>query len=120
MKWAFDIDGTIDSNPSFFSWFTYKLRKPDNNNQIYIVTCRNPSRKAETEDQLSRWGIEYDSIIFMPDDCPRDIRSLLDWKIGIISEIDPDIWFDDWIKLYRNLYGVDLRSLFPECEIISL
>lgn len=119
MRWVFDIDGTIDSNPSFFAWFTYHLKKPANNHTIIIITCRNPERQGSTLAELQSWGIVYDQIYFMPPDHDRSHRSLLEWKLAKIIAIDPDIWFDDCIKLYNQLYKIDLAN-FVHCKLVQM
>lgn len=48
MKWCIDLDGVITSNPNFFKWWTYQLKKKGNDNEIHILTARNPSRYHET------------------------------------------------------------------------
>lgn len=120
MKWVLDIDGTIDANPQWYAQLTYWLIKPGNNNQIYIVTCRNPKRKLETIEQLRVWRILYHHIIFMTHTDLRSHKNLLRWKLGKVKEIQPDIWIDDEIKLYKQLYGIFLEEYLPNCNIVQV
>lgn len=120
MKWVIDIDGTIDSNVSVFSWLTYHLKKPPNDNFIIILSCRNPLRKKETLQFLQDNNIYFDEIIFMKTTDPRDHKSLLKWKLHKIIKISPNIWIDNEIKLYKQIYKINLKESLPNTELIHI
>jgi hypothetical protein len=120
MIWALDIDGVITANPTFFSWLTYHLSKRGNKNIICIITSRNPSRLAETEEYLKSQNIYYDKLISMKPEHPRGHKELLMWKLGHLIAIQPDIWMDDSIKLYSQLYGIDLKQHLPNCNLVQI
>lgn len=120
MKWALDIDGTIDANPQFFAWLTYRLKKPGNTNEVVVITCRNPKRWSGTIAELQSWGILYDSVIMMPAEHPRDHKALLEWKLERLKLVEPDIWMDDEIKLYKDIYQIDVRKELPNCECVQM
>lgn len=120
MIWVFDIDGTIDSNPDWYRQLTYWLKKSPSSNQIVIITCRNPKRRIETIMHLQSWGILYDTLITMEEEDPRDHKSLLMWKLGQVKKIKPDVWFDDEIKLYDQLYAIELINELPRTEMVTV
>jgi len=72
MTWVIDIDGVITSNPDFFKWWTYQLKKRGNKSIIHIVSSRNPSRRNETEKELEYWSIKYDYLHTMDESLDRD------------------------------------------------
>lgn len=118
MKWVFDIDGVITTNPDFFKLLTYFLTKHRNNNDVYILTARNPSRKKETIDELSRWGISYKEILFMPSDLTRASRTQAKWKKDTVLGLNADLWFDNDFKWYERDCGIDFSDL--KCERIEI
>lgn len=121
MRWLIDIDGTITSNPQFFSFLTYQIRKKENSgNVVHILTNRNPNREHETIDTLIQMGIEYDHIHFMKPEDGRTHKDLMIWKMKKAKELDPDIWFDNDFKLYKQLYSMDIKSVLPRCEMIQI
>ncbi len=105
MLWVFDLDDCITTNPDFFKWWIYQLRK--NGHQIIILTARNPRRRQETLEELEFWGIKYNLIYFMDDDMARDFTTQAKWKLKKIKEIKPNIWLDNNFKIYKRALGVD-------------
>ena len=63
MKIAIDIDGTISVCPNFFSALTNALK---GRVEIFILTGRDPSEQSrkKTEDELKKWGIYFEHLIF--------------------------------------------------------
>ena len=112
------MDGVITSNPDFFRWWTYQLKKKGNDNEIHILTARNPSRKEETIRELEFWGISYDHIHTMDEGMVRGTFNLGAWKIGTVYKIKPDIWLDNEIKTYKE-WGL-VFSLIKDVEIINI
>lgn len=117
MKWCIDLDGVITSNPDFFKWWTYQLKKRGNDNEIHILTARNPSRYHETIIELANWGIYYDHLHTMSKTMERGLKNLGIWKRDKILEIKPDIWIENEIKTYKEL-GVDFSQI--ETNIINI
>lgn len=118
MKYVFDIDGVITANPDFFKWFSYHLSKKLNNNEIHIVTSRNPERKEETINELRNWGISYDAIHFMPKELTRDNKTQGRWKKDTVQALNADLWFDNDFKWYEKECGIDFSDL--KCERILI
>ena len=118
MIWAFDIDGVITSNPDFFKWWIYQLRKKGNNNKVAIISARNPSRMDETLFELERWGIDFDEIYSMTERLKRDMKSQAKWKLSIIKQIHPDVWVDNDFKVYEKVLGVRMDT--PGTERIQI
>jgi hypothetical protein len=120
MLFLIDIDGVITSNPSFFQWFIYTLRKKENKHKVHIVSCRNPERIFETELELTSWGIKYDEIHYMQPELPRDLKTQAEWKIAIAKFIKPDIWIDNDFKIYKQTCGVDVWKELPDVTKIMI
>lgn len=116
--WCFDLDGVITTNPDFFKLLTYWLKKKRNNNEVYILTGRNPSRQGETINELEKWQISYDRLFFMPKELTRDARTQGLWKKDKILELRADLWFDNDFKWYERDYGIDFSDL--TCERIEI
>lgn len=110
MIWAFDLDGVITANPDFFKWFTYNLKKKGNDNDIHIVTARNPGREIETLQELMFWGIAYDELHMMDKKLKRDYKTQGEWKNYMVKIINADIWFDNDFKVYEKVCGVKLDA----------
>jgi hypothetical protein len=119
MRWCIDLDGVITSNPDFFRWWTYQLKKKGNKNGIHILTARNPSRIEETIRELEFWGISYDQLHTMDESEPRGLNNLGIWKLNMIIEIKPDIWIENEIKAYKAV-GVDFDKLPKTLNIINI
>ena len=113
-----DLDGCVTSNPDFFKWWTYTLTKKGNNNEVWILTARNPSRIDETIEELAYWGIKYDQIFFMGKDMPRDDTTQARWKLQKVKEMKPDIWIDNDFKVYERV--CDVRMKTPGTEKILI
>ena len=64
MKIGIDLDGCISAYPDVFSILTRTLKTNDEIT-IYILTAREQSCKSycQTEDELEKYGIEYDRLI---------------------------------------------------------
>jgi hypothetical protein len=118
MKVVIDIDGVISTNPDFFKLFTYWLTKKRNNNEVYILTARNPSRKNETINDLNVWNICYKELIMMPNDLTRDFLTQGNWKKDIVRHLNADLWFDNDFKWYEKECGIDFSDL--KCERILI
>lgn len=118
MKWAFDLDGVITTNPDFFKVLTYWLKKKRNENTVYILTARNPSRKKETIKELKSWNISYNDVLFMPKQLTRDFKTQGKWKKDIITVLNVDLWFDNDFKWYERECGLDFSDL--KCERIEI
>lgn len=118
MKWCFDLDGCITTNPDFFKLLTYFLKKKGNNNEVYILTARNPARLEETINELAKWGISYDQLHTMPVGYDRNYMGLGFWKKEKLKEIKPDIWFENEVKVYEKLCGVNFSDL--DINIINI
>ena len=114
--WVIDIDGAITSNTFVFSWLTYYLNKADQ--QVVILTGRNPSRKAATESYLSDHNIYYNAIIFMDEAEPRGFANIGEWKLHQIIELKPLIWFDNNIKDYKEFHPELAKQV--DCIQVSL
>lgn len=118
MRWCFDIDGVITANPAAIAWLTYHLLKNENNNEVYILTWRDGSdekRRAETEQDLGRFGIVYTKLIMAPRRFDN-LRTAAFWKVSQLDELKVDIWFDDEIKNYKRDLGIDLDRLLPNTK----
>ena len=120
MLFLIDIDGVITSNPDFFKWFIYTLRKKENKHKVHIVTCRNPERIFETELELIRWGITYDEIHFMKPELSRDLKTQAMWKMSVALVVKPDVWIDDDFKIYKQVYDIDVWKAFPRITKIMI
>lgn len=118
MKWCFDLDGVITTNPDFFKLLTYFLKKKRNHNEVIILSARNPSRQEETINELKAWNISYDRVIFMPTDLTRDSRTQGNWKKATILGLNADLWFDNDFKWYERDCGIDFSDL--KCERIEI
>ena len=118
MKWVFDVDGVISTNPQFFSLLTYFLTKKRNEHEVYILTARNPNRKNETINDLNVWNICYKEVLFMPVDLARDFRTQGRWKKDIVTTLKADLWFDNDFKWYEKECGIDFSDL--KCQRIEI
>lgn len=119
MKWVIDLDGVINANPDFFKWWTFHLKKKGNNNEIHILTARNPSRVEETKSELDFWGIKYDYLHTMTDLFDRKLFTLGEWKRNKILELKPDVWIENELKTYKAI-GVDFNNISDKVNIINL
>ena len=117
-RWCFDLDGVITTNPDFFKLLTYFLTKKRNENEVYILTARNPSRVYETKLLLDRWCICYKDIIFMPKDFTRDFKTQGNWKKDVVQHLKADLWFDNDFKWYEKECNIDFSDL--KCERIEI
>jgi len=108
---ALDIDGVIGTNPQFFGTLTNFLTKKNNENEVFIITARNPSRYDETVNQLDKWNITYNELHFMPDDFTRDATTQGNWKKDTVSRLNIDIWFDNDFKWYEKECGIDFSEM---------
>jgi hypothetical protein len=120
MRWMIDLDGTITSNPDFFKWWTYQLRKKGNRHVVDILTARNPGRFKETIKELKHWGITYNEIYSMDADAPRILQAQADWKIEVVNKVKPTIWIDNNLKLYKTILNIDLDKVCPGVTRIQI
>lgn len=118
LRVAFDIDGVISTNPHFFETLTYFLTKKNNENEVFILTARNPSRYDDTVEELKRWNISYKELCFMPDDFARDFKTQGNWKKDTVSRLNIDLWFDNDFKWYEKECGIDFSDL--KCKRIEI
>ena len=107
--WVIDIDGVITTAPHIISWLTFHLIH--SNQQVIIITSRNPKRKTETIDFLHRNNIYYTEIVFMDEKEERGFSNLAKWKINQIEKYKPLIWIDDNIKEYTELFPERMNDL---------
>lgn len=107
---ALDIDGVITANPDFFRFLSYLFKK--NGWYVDIITSRNPKRKKETEEELKKWDISYDTIHFMSTDLPRDYKTQGEWKVQKVNYLGSTLWIDNEFKVYEKVVGVD----FSDCR----
>lgn len=106
---ALDIDGVITTNPDFFRFLTYILHK--NGWFVDIVTSRNPKRVKETEQELKKWDITYDTIHFMSTKDKRDYKTQGEWKKNTVNVLGSTLWMDNEFKVYEKVLGID----FSDC-----
>ena len=84
MRVALDIDGTISEHPEFFSFLSNALHAQGH--EIIIITYRNRSMQAITEQQMVEWAIVYHQMHFVP--------TLAD-KGRLCQELAIDVFFED-------------------------
>jgi hypothetical protein len=121
-RWAIDLDGVISANPPAISWWTYHLLKNENQNEIYVLTWRDGSsdaRRAETLNDLARFGIQYTDLIMAPRKF-SSMRVAAFWKISKITELGIDIWVDDELKSYTRDLKINLERLLPNVHKIFI
>lgn len=114
MRWVFDVDGVITTNPDFFRLLIFFLKKKRNNNEVFIVSSRNPDRREETEKYLKMVNICYDELITMKKDLTRDTRTQAKWKKDTVQGLNADLWFDNDFKWYERECGIDFSDLKTE------
>lgn len=118
LRIALDIDGVITTNPHFFETLTYFLTKKNNDNEVFIITGRNPNRFQETQNELERWNISYNELHFMPNELTRDFKTQANWKKDTVSRLNIDLWFDNDFKWYEKECGIDFSDL--KCRRIEI
>lgn len=75
LRLGLDIDETITSDPELFAEVSRTCRL--NNGQVHIVTSRSALGRAETVDELSSYGVQFDALFFLPEmsransECPH-------------------------------------------------
>ncbi len=80
LRLGLDIDETITAAPELFAEISRTCRL--NSGQVHIVTSRSALGRAETVDELTSYGVQFDSLFFLPEmsransDCPH---KELDW-----------------------------------------
>lgn len=127
-----DIDGTLTLGPKNRLPHDYKKVGNDDINlgvahlldgvkvinmcKVYLVTGRDESCRAETEDWLERHDIEYDKLIMRKED---DRRSDVEVKSEIIENYLKDkfnilIWLEDRVRvanMLRDVYGINVAQI---------
>ena len=61
MKIAFDVDGVITENPSFYAAITNALIK--DGHQVYIITDFDEHFRKQRVDELNEYGIKYTQLV---------------------------------------------------------
>lgn len=83
MNIALDIDGTITSNPGFFSMLSHSVRR--GGGKVYILTSRsdNDSTEKVTKEELTSYGAEFDELFIIADSGSQNqidcLHQNLDW-----------------------------------------
>ncbi len=118
-----DIDGTLDSVPAFFQWFTGSLKK--DGHKVLIVTSRthSPQNRQATIDELIEMNIVYDALIMTPEALdpkriPRDLHpahKLFINKIWAAEDNGVDAVFDD-CGITADLF----RRYLPQVQVFRV
>ncbi len=59
-----DLVLTITSDPPFFSALAAKVKK--GGGRVIVIVSRAPKERANTLQELGRYGLQYDDVVFMP------------------------------------------------------
>lgn len=118
-----DIDGTISSDPCFFSSLTTRFRRVGG--AIHIVSSRSRCSREETIDELRKWKIGFDVLFLLPSfseashQCPH---RELDWyakhcwcKVDYANTNRLRFFVDDdrvVLELFRK-YGLGVVAIDP-------
>jgi hypothetical protein len=123
MRIGLDIDGTIASDPVFYS--NLSRRTSDEGGTIIVISSRPEDRETRqfTENQLREWEIEYERLyLFQPLEeaeklCPH---KELDWQLQYLwqkvhhaNKEELDVFYDDdehVIGLF-NMYASKTRII---------
>ena len=99
MHIALDIDDTITHAPEFFSALTHALGTAT----ITVVTVRDSSDGSEQT--LREHNIRYDRLILSddPELGRKDEQQYDEWKAAVITELKPDIFFDDSPEIVHRI-----------------
>lgn len=123
-----DIDGTISSDPCFFSSLTTRFRRVGG--AIHIVSSRSRCSREETIDELRKWKIDFDALFLLPSFneasrlCPH---RQLDWyakhcwcKVDYANTNRLRFFVDDdrvVLELFRK-YGLGVVTIDPRNPLL--
>ncbi len=65
LRLGLDIDETITAAPELFAEISRTCRL--NSGQVHIVTSRSALGRGETVDELTSYGVQFDSLFFLPE-----------------------------------------------------
>ena len=94
LRFAIDVDGTISQAPHHFRRLIDALLQ--SGNEVFIITGRRESLRAETAALLSGFGITYTDLVMRPDSWPA---SVADFKVQAVKERDVHLMVDDNISI---------------------
>ena len=63
MKIALDLDNTITASPASVEFFRILTKALIGDNNIYIITDRDPAKREETEEELAVLGIGFNKLV---------------------------------------------------------
>ncbi len=63
MKIGLDLDNTITSNPTSVEFFRILTKALIGDNNICIITDRDPAKREETEEELAVLGIRFNKLV---------------------------------------------------------
>lgn len=64
MRLALDIDGTITTDPPFFSLIAKKVMQ--SGGDVHVVSSRSPEGRSETLEELKDYGIVFSALHLLP------------------------------------------------------
>jgi hypothetical protein len=114
-----DMVLTITSDPPFFSALAQKVKK--GGGRVIVIVSRPPEERANTLQELGKYGLQYDDVVFMPpieeavESCPhrdelRHYGSYL-WHKVHIAELSGVTHFVGAEALVRDLFRRFLPSV---------
>ncbi len=91
MKIAIDIDGTINANENSVEFFRALTRSLISQNEIYIISNRNPDSLEDVEEELTLMGIKFTKVI------------LTNHKAQVIKARGITVFYENEDEYFNNL-----------------
>jgi nucleoside-diphosphate-sugar epimerase len=92
LKIALDVDGVITEAPSFFAALTAALRQAGH--EVYVLTDHDEMLREAREEELARWGVEYDRLV------------ITRRKQAFFEDLEMDVALDDEAAAYFPAHRV--------------